>query len=87
MTEKKTEKVRTLEGSVVSDKMEKTVVVLVTRRLKHGLYGKTISRVKKYKVHDEENSAKIGDWVKITQSRPISKMKHMKLLRIVRKSS
>ncbi len=67
--------------------MEKTVVVSVARRLKHGLYGKTINRVKKYKVHDEENNAKIGDWVQIAQSKPVSKTKHMKLFRIVRKSS
>lgn len=87
MTEEKTRNVRVLEGSVVSDKMEKTVVVSVSRRLKHGLYGKTINRVKKYKVHDEDNSAKVGDWVEIAQGRPASKTKHMKLLRIVRKSS
>jgi len=85
--DKKAEVVRALEGSVVSDKMDKTIVVSVVRRLKHGLYGKTVSRSKKYKVHDESNSAKTGDRVEIAESKPLSKTKHMKLLRIVRKSS
>jgi small subunit ribosomal protein S17 len=83
----KTKAVRSLEGSVASDKMNKTIVVSVVRRLKHGLYGKTINRSKKYKVHDEKNSAKIGDWVEFIESKPLSKTKHMELLRIVRRSS
>ena len=87
MIKNETKSVRALEGSVVSDKMDKTIVVLVKRRLKHALYGKTISHAKKYKVHDEENSAKTGDWVQIVEGRPLSKTKHMKLLHVLRKSS
>ena len=56
---------RVLEGVVLSNKMDKTFVVKVVRRLAHVLYGKTITKSKKYKVHDEENMAKIGDWVEI----------------------
>lgn len=75
-----------LEGEVVSNKMQKTIVVKVVRRLSHPLYGKVITRFKKYNVHDEENTAKIGDWVEIKESRPLSKTKHMVLSSIVRKS-
>jgi small subunit ribosomal protein S17 len=77
---------RILAGEVVSDKMDKTVVVKVTRRFKHPLLGKTVQKSKKYKVHDEEEKAKIGDWVEITECRPLSKTKHMTLSRIVRKA-
>ncbi|MEJ0002005.1 MAG: 30S ribosomal protein S17 [bacterium] len=64
-----------LSGVVVSDKMDKTVVVSVSRFLKHPLYGKYYKVSKKYKVHDETNSFKIGDRVEITETRPISKDK------------
>ncbi len=66
---------RILQGVVVSDKGDKTVIVKVERRLKHPLYKKTIRSSKRYAAHDEANSRKIGDVVKIIESRPISKTK------------
>lgn len=70
---------RTLSGRVISNKMNKTVTVLIEKRLKHPLYGKFITRTKKYHVHDEENQSKIGDIVIIEESRPISKTKNWKI--------
>lgn len=72
-------------GEVVSDKMDKTIVVKVTRLLKHPLYGKVIKRHKKFKAHDEDNKAKIGDVVEIKECRPLSKTKHATLVRILPK--
>ena len=66
---------RVLQGTVVSDKNEKTVVVLVERRFTHPLYKKTVRRSKKYKAHDENNQYKVGDLVSIEETRPISKDK------------
>ncbi|UIJ73823.1 30S ribosomal protein S17 [Aurantimonas sp. HBX-1] len=66
---------RILQGTVVSDKNEKTVVVLVERRFTHPLFKKTVRRSKKYKAHDENNQCKVGDMVSIQESRPISKDK------------
>ena len=68
-------KIRTLTGTVVSDKMNKTVVVLFERKVKHPKYGKYIKKSTKYKVHDEDNKCKVGDIVSITEVRPISKDK------------
>ncbi len=73
-------------GEVVSDKMNKTVVVKVTSLLKHPLYGKVIKRHKKFKAHDEENKAKIGDVVEIKECRPLSKTKHATLVRVLSKT-
>jgi small subunit ribosomal protein S17 len=75
---KKTNKV--LKGVVVSDKMDKTVVVLVTRFVEHPKYGKRIKKTKKYKAHDENNSKKIGDLVEIEETKPLSKDKHFKVI-------
>ena len=75
MDNKKTTKKRTLTGVVVSDKMDKTIVVSVDRQFAHPLYGKRISSSKKYKVHDEENTYKTGDTVTFVESRPYSKDK------------
>jgi len=66
---------RLLSGKVISSKSNKTIVVEVTRRIKHKLYKKIIKKIKKYHAHDETNSHKIGDSVIIQESRPISKMK------------
>ena len=76
---------RVIVGEVISDKMEKTVVVKTTRSLKHPVYGKVVRLHKKYKVHDEANAAKTGDLVEITESRPLSKTKHMTLVRVLPK--
>ncbi|MDR0934438.1 MAG: 30S ribosomal protein S17 [Burkholderiaceae bacterium] len=74
---------RALTGRVVSDKMDKTVSVLIERRVKHPLYGKIIRRSKKYLAHDEANQAKVGDTVEITESRPISRHKSWVVTRVV----
>ncbi|WP_260482419.1 30S ribosomal protein S17 [Sphingomicrobium flavum] len=71
---------RILTGTVVSDKMEQTVTVLVERRVKHPLYGKIIKRSKKYHAHDEKNEFAIGDTVRIEECRPISKSKSWTVL-------
>jgi small subunit ribosomal protein S17 len=74
---------RTLIGKVVSDKMDKTVTVLVESRVKHPLYGKIVMRSNKYHAHDEQNQAKEGDIVEIQEGRPISKTKAWSLTRVV----
>ncbi|MBF0095879.1 MAG: 30S ribosomal protein S17 [Magnetococcales bacterium] len=71
---------RVLQGVVVSDKMDKTVVVLVERKVQHPLYGKILTRSKKYKAHDEENVHRVGDEVRIRECPPISKDKHWKVV-------
>ena len=73
-------------GKVVSDKMDKTVVVAVEESVKHRLYGKTIRRTKKFKVHDENNEAKLGDAVRIMETRPISKDKRWRLVEVLEKA-
>ena len=73
-------------GLVVSDKMQKSVVVAVEWQVRHGLYGKTQRRTSKFVAHDEENTAKIGDRVAIVESRPLSKRKRWVLTRVVRKA-
>ncbi|VVE19859.1 30S ribosomal protein S17 [Pandoraea horticolens] len=79
----KTSLKRTLVGKVVSDKMDKTVTVLVERQMKHPLYGKYIVRSKKYHAHDETNQYKEGDTVEIQESRPLSKTKAWAVSRLV----
>ena len=71
---------KTLEGKVIKDKNDKTIVVLVKRRYAHPFFGKVITSSKKYHVHDEENKFKVGDDVKIIESQPISKKKRWKVL-------
>ena len=71
---------RVLQGTVVSDKMEKTVVVRVDRRVSHPIYKKTIQKSKKYSAHDEESKFKVGDVVQIVESAPISKTKKWKVV-------
>lgn len=85
---KKAEKVvRTLSGRVVSDKMDKTVTVLVERKVKHPLIGKVVRRSNKFHAHDETNECKEGDLVIIEESRPLSRTKTWRVSRIVEKSS
>ena len=74
---------KTMVGQVTSDKMDKTVVVRVERLQRHSRYGKVIRLHKKYKVHDENNSAKIGDTVKIIESMPKSKEKRWALVEVI----
>lgn len=75
----KTKKV--MEGVVTSSSMDKTIVVVVSRYVKHPKYGKFINRSKKYKVHDEENTYKVGDKVSFVETRPISKDKHFTVVK------
>ncbi|HHX24614.1 MAG: 30S ribosomal protein S17 [Tepidanaerobacteraceae bacterium] len=77
-------KVRT--GVVVSDKMDKTIIVAVESLMRHPLYGKIIKRTKKFKTHDENNECKIGDIVTIMETRPLSRDKRWRLVKIVRKA-
>ncbi|MCC6922663.1 MAG: 30S ribosomal protein S17 [Nitrosomonas sp.] len=73
---------RTFTGKVTSNKADKTLTVLVNRRVKHSLYGKIVTRSKKYHVHDENNQGNIGDIVLIEETRPISKTKTWRLVRV-----
>lgn len=73
-------------GKVVSDKMDKTIVVLVETYKNHPLYGKRVKYSKKFKAHDEQNTAKIGDLVKIMETRPLSKDKRWRLVEVVEKA-
>ena len=76
-------KIKTLTGKVVSDKMNKTAVVLFERKVKHPKYGKYIKKSTKFKIHDEDNKCRIGDIVTITEVRPISKDKSWKLVEVL----
>lgn len=77
---------KTREGRVVSDKMDKTAVVAVVTKFKHPLYKKTISKTKKFKIHDENNECQIGDYVEICETRHLSKDKCWRLVRIIEKA-
>ncbi len=77
---------KTRVGLVVGDKMQKTVVVALQRRVQHPVYGKMITRTKKVKAHDEQNSAKTGDTVRIMETRPLSKDKRWRLVEILVKA-
>ncbi|UCE72611.1 MAG: 30S ribosomal protein S17 [Nitrospiraceae bacterium] len=74
-------------GEVISDKMQKTVVVAVTNLTQHPLYKKTIKKVAKFKAHDEENTCKMGDTVSIIESRPLSKDKRWRVLKVIERGS
>ncbi len=77
---------KTLVGVVVSDKMEKTVVVAVERLVTHPLYGRRMRRTKRYKAHDEENVAREGDRVQLAETRPLSRDKRWRVVAILRKA-
>jgi len=77
---------RTTTGRVVSNKMDKTVTVLVERQVKHPMYGKYMRRSSKFKVHDEENTCNEGDLVTITECRPISKNKSWRLVDVIERA-
>ena len=78
---------RSIVGQVVSDKMDKTIVVLGERKVKHPLYGKFVRRSTKYHAHDENNSCRVGDVVKIKECRPLSKSKCWTLIEVVDKNA
>lgn len=77
---------KTRVGNVVSDKMDKTVVVAVVDNVKHPLYGKIVKRTRKLKVHDEKNECKIGDRVRVMETRPLSKEKRWRLVEIIERA-
>ena len=85
-TTEHTKVVRTLSGRVVSDKMDKTITVLVERKVKHPLIGKVVVKSNKFHAHDETNQCKEGDLVTITESRPMSKTKTWVLSKVVTKA-
>ncbi|HEY5764321.1 MAG TPA: 30S ribosomal protein S17 [Rhodocyclaceae bacterium] len=85
MTEKIAVK-RTLTGRIVSDKMNKSVTVLIERRVKHPVYGKVMVRSQKYHAHDENNEAQTGDLVEITECRPISRTKTWVVTKLLQKA-
>lgn len=77
---------KTRIGEVVSDKMDKTIVVAIKTKVRHPLYGKMVNRTRKFKAHDENNECGIGDTVKIMETRPLSKDKRWRLVEIVDKA-
>lgn len=77
---------KTVTGTVVSDKMDKTVTVLVSRKLRHPVYGKFVTKSKKYHAHDETNECGSGDIVKMMEVRPLSRLKRWRVVEIVKKA-
>jgi len=77
---------KTLIGKVVSNKMDKTIVVAIERKVPHPLYKKVVAKTKKFKAHDEKNECSIGDTVEIMETRPLSKDKYFRLVRIIEKA-
>lgn len=78
---------KTRIGTVTSDKMDKTIVVSIVELVRHPLYGKAVKRTVKYKAHDEENTCKTGDRVKIMETRPLSKDKRWRLVEVVERAA
>jgi small subunit ribosomal protein S17 len=78
---------RTLQGRVVSDKMDKTITILVERRVKHPLYGKFVRKSTKVHAHDEANECAVGDLVVVEQCRPLAKSKSWRLIKVIGKAS
>ncbi|HUG02196.1 MAG TPA: 30S ribosomal protein S17 [Longimicrobiales bacterium] len=74
------------QGTVVSDRMDKTVVVAVVRRTAHPLYGKMIKRTKRYSAHDEQNEARVGDIVRIVETRPLSRTKRWRVAEVLERA-
>ncbi len=74
-------------GEVVSNKMQKTIVVQVVRKKSHAFYGRVVSKNKKFYAHDEKNEARVGDVVRLEETRPLSKLKRWKLIEVVRKAA
>ena len=87
MSDNKDKAQRTIEGRVVSNKMDKTVTVLVERQVKHALYGKYIKRSTKLHAHDADNSCKKGDVVRVTEIAPMSKTKNWRVVEIITRAA
>jgi len=86
MSEQKRGLRKTRVGTVVSDKMDKTVVVAVEEMVRHPLYGRTMRRTKRLKAHYEENMCRVGDWVRLMETRPLSKEKRWRVVEVVRRA-
>ncbi len=86
MTEQKTDK-RTVNGRVISNRMDKTVTIVVERLIRHPLYGKYIRRTTKLHAHDEDNRCQLGDWVSVEECRPMSKIKSWRLVKIIERAA
>lgn len=86
MDEPRKRTTKTRVGTVVSDRMNKTVVVKVERMMSHPVYGKTVKRTKKFKAHDEKNQCRIGDLVRLTETRPLSKEKRWRVVEIIKRA-
>jgi small subunit ribosomal protein S17 len=78
---------REMLGEVVSDKMQKTVIVVVKRTTRHPKYGKVLRRITRLKAHDEKNECQVGDYVRLVETRPLSKDKHFRVVEILEKAS
>jgi len=74
-------------GMVVSSRMQKTIIVQVVRQKGHGFYGRVVSKAKKFYAHDEKNQAHVGDFVRLEESRPLSKLKRWRLKEVIRKAA
>jgi small subunit ribosomal protein S17 len=85
-TESRPNRRKVREGLVVSDGMESTVVVAVVERVRHARYGKTVQRTKRLYVHDAENAAKVGDRVRVIETRPVSKLKRWRLAEVLERA-
>jgi len=85
-TEERANARKVREGLVVSDSMDATVVVAVIERVRHPRYGKTVQRTKKLYVHDQENTAKVGDRVRVIETRPLSKLKRWRLVEVLERA-
>ena len=86
MVEKERGRRKTREGRVVSNKMDKTAVVRVDRLVQHPVLKRVVRRTTKFHVHDENNELSVGDWVRIMESRPLSKTKHWRLLEVIERA-
>src|SRR5215813_7592189 len=86
-TEAKAGRQKQVVGQVVSNRMNKTIVVKVTRTKSHGFYGRVVSKDKKFYAHDAENRARIGDFVRLEETRPLSRLKRWRLKEIIRKAA
>ena len=85
-TEARPNRRKVREGTVVSDQMQATVIVAVIERVRHPRYGKTVQRTKRLYVHDEQNEAKIGDRIRVIETRPLSKLKRWRLMEILERA-
>ncbi len=86
MLEKEKDSRRSYIGSVISDKMQKTVVVEVTRKIQHPVYKRVVKRVTKFKAHDEKSECHVGDRVLVIESRPLSKEKHWRVVQVIERA-